>query len=154
MQIQFTPKKWRVYMHQKWLMAVATMALLLSATPMALAGKHAAPGDRTGGMSSERMGPGGMDNSNAQNQEGATRGMDRAQERMSDQGREHGKAAKKDKDKKKAKKDKKEKKEKSKNKTRDREDRQVNKQDRDTNMDREKEIDVDMEKGKVKRGKN
>lgn len=138
-------------MHQKWLMAVATTALVIVAAPMALADKHATPGNRTGGMSSERMDPGGMDNSNTQNQEGATRGMDRAQERMSDQGREHGKAAKKDKGKKKAKKDKKDK---SKNENRDREDRQAKKRDSDTEMDRDKEIKMDLEKEKVKKGKN
>jgi hypothetical protein len=57
-------------MYQKWLMAVATMALVIVAAPKTLADKHATPGNRTGGMSSERMGPGGMDNSNIKNQEG------------------------------------------------------------------------------------
>ncbi|MDH3514976.1 MAG: hypothetical protein OEM83_08945, partial [Gammaproteobacteria bacterium] len=74
-------------MKQKWLMSVATLALIMGTTPIALAGKHVSPGNRSGGMSSELMGPAGMENSNAQNQEGATRGLDRAQERMSDQGR-------------------------------------------------------------------
>ena len=135
-------------MKQKWLMSVATLALIMGTTPIALAGKHVSPGNRSGGMSSELMGPVGMENSNAQNQEGATRGLDRAQERMSDQGRAHSEAGKKDKGTKKAKKAKKEKKAKNKYENRDQDDRLAGKRGKDETGDMKKDKDNVMEKEK------
>ncbi len=82
-------------MHKKWLTVVTAMALIFGATQMSVADKGGAPGARAGGMSSDHMSPTGQADSNAQNREGATRGMDRAQERMSDQGQEHGKGGQK-----------------------------------------------------------
>jgi len=64
-------------------------ALLLGVTPLVMAEKAGAPGGRAGGMSADHMSRTGQDNTNAQHQEGASRGLDRAEERMSEEGLEH-----------------------------------------------------------------
>jgi hypothetical protein len=56
----------------------------------AVGGAHG--GGTPGGMSGNHMSPSGQTNNNAQFNPDATRGLDRAQERMSDQGAAHQKA--------------------------------------------------------------
>lgn len=137
-------------MQQILLSAVAAMAIVIGTSPAALADKHGAPGGRA--MSSELLGPPGAGNSNAQNQEGATRGLDRAQERMSDQGRAHSKALDKDKAAKKPKKQKKAKKdnnEKTENSGHTEGSREM-KQDRDMDKAMETEKEKEQEKERVR----
>jgi len=63
----------------------------LAQVAMAAGGEHAGGmgGGTPGGMSGEHMSAGGQTNSNAQSSPDATRGLDRAQERMSEPGAAH-----------------------------------------------------------------
>lgn len=58
----------------------------LAQVAMAAGGEHAGG---MGGMSGEHMSAGGQANNNAQSNPDATRGLERAQERMSEQGTAH-----------------------------------------------------------------
>jgi hypothetical protein len=81
---------------KKSLMTMAIAALLGAASTMVTAAPHGAGGNAgghsAGGMSAGHISSQGMQNSNGANAEQRVTGLDRAEERMSDEGLEHSQA--------------------------------------------------------------
>lgn len=74
-------------MHKRNIIVAFVLSFGLAQVALAAGGEHA--GGMGGGMSGEHMSTSGQTNNNAQSDPDATRGLDRAQERVSEQGAAH-----------------------------------------------------------------
>lgn len=78
-------------------MTVLAFAMAISQAQAAGGPGGGAGGSRAGGMSGDHMSAGGRDNSNARHRSDSIQGLERAQERMSEQGKAHQKATEQEK---------------------------------------------------------